>query len=50
MWASSKKKYSKVARDIDNLEKRFNEYREHANKKFESIETRLSTLEEYEEI
>ena len=40
------KKYSKVARDIDNLEKRFNEYREHANKKFESIETRLSTLEE----
>jgi len=43
------KKYSKVARDIDNLEKRFNEYREHANKKFENIETRLSTLEEEEE-
>ena len=29
------KKYSKVARDIDDLEKRFSEYRGHANKKFE---------------
>jgi len=43
------KKFSKVSRDIDNLEKRFNEYREHANKKFESIETRLNTLESEEE-
>lgn len=39
------KKYSKVARDIDDLEKRFNEYRGHANKKFENIEKRLSALE-----
>lgn len=39
------KKYSKVARDIEDLEKRFSEYRGHANKKFESIENRLSVLE-----
>ena len=39
------KKYSKVSRDIDDLDKRFNEYREHANKKFEHIEKRLDTLE-----
>jgi predicted RNase H-like nuclease (RuvC/YqgF family) len=39
------KKYSKVARDIDDLEKRFSEYRGHANKKFESIEKRLTSLE-----
>jgi TolA-binding protein len=43
------KKYSKVARDIDDLEKRFNEYRGHANKKFEHIEQRLDTLESKEE-
>ncbi len=43
------KKYSKVARDIDDLEKRFSEYRGHANKKFESIEKRLTTLEGEEE-
>jgi predicted RNase H-like nuclease (RuvC/YqgF family) len=43
------KKYSKVARDIDDLERRFNEYRGHANKKFEHIEQRLDTLEGKEE-
>ncbi len=39
------KKYTKVTRDIDDLEKRFNEYRGHANKKFEHIEERLTKLE-----
>lgn len=43
------KKYNKVARDIDDLEKRFKEYRGHANKKFESIEKRLTVLEGEEE-
>ena len=43
------KKYSKVARDIDDLERRFNEYRGHANKKFEHIEQRLDNLEGKEE-
>ena len=43
------KKYSKVARDIDDVERRFNEYRGHANKKFEHIEQRLDTLEGEEE-
>lgn len=42
-------KYSKVSRDIDDLERRFNEYRGHANKKFENIENRLSALEGEEE-
>jgi hypothetical protein len=44
------KKYGKVARDIEDLEKRFSEYRGHANKKFESIEKRLTALEGEEEI
>jgi hypothetical protein len=39
------KKYSKVSRDIDDLERRFDEYRGHANKKFENIENRLTALE-----
>ena len=39
------KKYGKVSREIDDLERRFNEYRGHANKKFEHIEDRLSKLE-----
>ena len=43
------KKFGKVARDIEDLEKRFSEYRGHANKKFESIEKRLSDLEGEEE-
>lgn len=44
------KKYSKVASDIDDLERRFNEYSGHANKKFEHIEQRLTALEGEEEI
>jgi len=44
------KKYSKVARNIDDLERRFSEYRGHANKKFENIEKRLTDLESEEEI
>jgi predicted nucleic acid-binding Zn-ribbon protein len=40
------KKYGKVSRDIDDLEKRFNEYRGYANKKFETIEERLKKVEE----
>lgn len=43
------KKYGKVSREIDDLERRFNEYRGHANKKFEHIEDRLSKLEGKEE-
>jgi len=43
------KKYGKVSRDIDDLEKRFNEYRGYANKKFEHIEKRLLALEGEEE-
>ena len=39
------KKYDKVSREIDDLERRFNEYRGHANKKFEHIEERLKKLE-----
>jgi hypothetical protein len=39
------KKYSKVIMDIDSLERRFNEYRGHANTKFENIEKRLTALE-----
>lgn len=42
------KKYSKVARDVDDLEKRFNEYRGYANKKFEHIEKRVTALESEE--
>ncbi|MGF7118322.1 hypothetical protein [Methanobacterium oryzae] len=44
------KKYNKVTRDIDDLERRFNEYRGHANKKFENIENRLTALEGEEKI
>ena len=44
------KKYSKVSRNIDDLERRFDEYRGHANKKFENIEKRLAALEGEEEI
>jgi hypothetical protein len=42
------KKYGKVARDIEDLEKRFSEYRGFANKKFKSIEKRLTALEDEE--
>ncbi len=43
------KKYSKVSRDVDDLSKRFDEFRNHSNKKFESIEERLEALDEEEE-
>ena len=43
------KKYGKVSREIDDLERRFNEYRGHANKKFEHIEERLKKLEDKDE-
>ncbi len=46
---SLEKKYSKVARDIDDLERRFNEFSGHANKKFDHIEKRLDALEGKEE-
>lgn len=42
------KKYNKVARDVDDLERRFNEFSGHANKKFEHIEQRLDALEDEE--
>lgn len=40
------KRYTKVSRDVDGLAKRFDEFRNHANKKFEYIEERLEKLEE----
>ncbi len=43
------KRYSKVSRDVDDLAKRFDEFRGHANKKFKHIEKRLNTLEGEEE-
>jgi hypothetical protein len=43
------KKYSKVSRDLGDLERRFNEYRGHTNKKFEHIEKRITVLEDKEE-
>lgn len=43
------KKYNKVTTDLNDLERRFNEYRGHANKKFEHIEKRLTALESEEE-
>lgn len=42
------KRYNKVSRDVDGLAKRFDEFRNHANKKFEYIEERLEKLEETE--
>lgn len=39
------KRYSKVSRDVGELEGRFNEYRGYTNKKIESIEKRLEKLE-----
>ncbi len=41
-------RYDKVSRDVDDLTKRFDEFRNHANKKFEHIEHRLEALEEIE--
>ena len=42
------KRYTKVSRDVDDLSKRFDEFRNHANKKFEHIEQRLEELEKIE--
>jgi len=39
------KRYNKVTRDVDDLAKRFDEFRGHANNKFEHIEKRLKALE-----
>jgi hypothetical protein len=39
------KKYSKVSRDLDDLDKRFDEYRGQTNQKLEKIELRLDKLE-----
>ncbi|MBU4534797.1 MAG: hypothetical protein KKF16_03000 [Euryarchaeota archaeon] len=43
------KRMNVVTRDIDSLEKRFNEYRGFTNKKLDSIDERLKALEEPEE-
>ena len=43
------KKYSKVTRDIDDLGRRFSEYKGHVDKKFEHIDNRLTALEGEEE-
>ncbi len=43
------KRYSKVSRDVDELEKRFNEYRGYTNKKIEHIDKRLKRLENPDE-
>ena len=39
------KRYSKVSRDLGELDSRFNEYRGYTNKKLEKIEERLDKLE-----
>jgi hypothetical protein len=43
------KRYSKVSRDLDTLDSRFNEYRGSTNKKLKKIEERLDKLENVEE-
>ncbi|MBZ2164938.1 hypothetical protein [Methanobacterium spitsbergense] len=43
------KRYSKVSRDLGELDSRFNEYRGYTNKKLEKIEERLDKLENIEE-
>lgn len=43
------KRFSKVSRDLGELDKRFEEYRGYSNKKFENIEGRLDKLEIPEE-
>ena len=43
------KRYSKVSRDLGELDGRFNEYRGYTNKKLEKIEERLDKLENIEE-
>ena len=43
------KRYSKVSRDLGELDGRFNEYRGYTNKKLKKIEERLENLENPEE-
>ncbi len=43
------KRYSKVSRDLGELDSRFNEYRGYTNKKLKKIEERLDKLENIEE-
>lgn len=43
------KRYTKVSRDLDTLDSRFNEYRGSTNKKLKKIEERLDKLETVEE-
>lgn len=43
------KRYSKVSRDLGELDSRFNEYRGYTNKKLEKIEERLDKLENIKE-
>ena len=43
------KRYTKVSRDLDTLDSRFNEYRGSTNKKLKKIEERLNKLENVEE-
>lgn len=43
------KRYTKVSRDLDTLDNRFNEYRGSTNKKLKKIEKRLDKLEKVEE-
>lgn len=43
------KRYSKVSRDLGEIDSRFNEYRGYTNKKLEKIEERLDKLENIEE-
>ncbi len=43
------KRYSKVSRDLGELDGRFNEYRGYTNKKLKKIEERLERLEKHED-
>lgn len=43
------KRYSKISRDVEELESRFNEYRGSTNKKIRKIEDRLEKLENPQE-
>jgi len=45
---SLEKRYESVSRNVDELTKRFNEYRDYTNERLESIDKRLSKIEEEE--
>jgi archaellum component FlaC len=47
--ADLEKRYSKVSRDLGELDGRFNEYRGYTNKKLQKIEERLERLEKHED-